>query len=313
MWQKDEKLAELQQKTARKNYLKKLLADLHAQEKELKERVRFLDTERKREKEEFERIEGKTLSSFFYAIAGKREEQLKKEQTEAYAAEAKYESAMGELNAVREDIKKYNAEYKSLIGYDVQFEKLLREKEQALKASGSAEAARIVALEKSLAENEAMIEEINEAAIAGRRARKSADKVLDALNHSDTWASWDIFGGGMVADYTKQERLDAAQAAVGQLQIELRRFKTELAEIGEDAEIKENVSSFLRFADWFFDGVFVDYSILQRIDEAKERIKSIRGTLQEILSILKNKINVIEAKSKEIQAELDTLVLDTDV
>ncbi|MBR6784196.1 MAG: hypothetical protein IKM32_05820 [Clostridia bacterium] len=313
MWQKDLLLHDLKKKAARKDFLEKLISDLRKQESELLEKVASLDAVRLREQTEYERLAGRGLSAFFYAIVGKKEEKLAEEQSEAHAAQAKYDTAKRELEAVREDIAEYNAEYASLIGLDVRYEKLLDEKKEALKQKGSAEAERIIELEGSLAEAESREEEINDAICAAERAVKSADKVIDYLSHAEEWASWDILGGGMIVDAAKHDTLDAAQAAVEQLQVDLRRLKTELADIAEDTDIKVNVEGFLRFADWFFDGIFVDYGIFQRIEESKERIFSIRNKVKSLRTHLKDMLAKNEKRQAELTSELEKTVLDTEV
>ncbi len=313
MWQKDETLHELHKKAARKAYLHGVIADLRRQESELAGKVALLDSERKTEQDELDKLSGRSLSAFFYAVTGKKEEQLAKEKKEALAAQAKYDSAARELEAVREDITRYNGEYSALIGYDVRYEKLLDEKAEALKAAGKPQAERIIALEKTIAEFENAEEEINEAIAAANRAIRSADAVLQNLSNAENWASWDVFGGGMIADAAKHDKLDAAQDAVEVLQIDLRRLKTELSDIAEEMGIKVNIEGFLRFADWFFDGIFVDYSVLQRIEESKEKICEIKQRVKAVKKHLQNKLKALSSDSKRAEAELEKLVLEAEV
>ena len=49
--------------------------------------------------------------------------------------------------------------------------------------------------------------------------------------------------------------LDDAQEQIEQLQVELRRFKTELSDVEIAADLQVTVDSFLKFADFFFDAV----------------------------------------------------------
>lgn len=313
MWKKDETLHELQRKAARKAYLHSVISALRNQARELAEKVERLDKERKIEQGEFDKMSGKSLSAFFYTMAGKKDEQLVKEQREALAAQAKYDTAVRELEAVKQDIKRYSKEYLSLVGFDIRYEKLLKEKAQALKANGNPEAERIVELEKQLAEAESAKEEITEAVSAAKRADRSVSAVLENLSHAEEWASWDIIGGGMIADRAKQDKLDAAQDSVEVLQVDLRLLKAELADIAENAEIRVDIEGFLRFADWFFDGIFADYSILQRIDEAKEKIYDIKNKIKQIISHLQEKLAETDARADAAKSELDTIVLKAEV
>ena len=46
------------------------------------------------------------------------------------------------------------------------------------------------------------------------------------------WATFDLFGGGLISDLAKHGHLDSAQHNVALLQSQLRRFRTELADVG---------------------------------------------------------------------------------
>ena len=60
----------------------------------------------------------------------------------------------------------------------------------------------------------------------------------------------------------KRQELDDAQEQIEQLQVELRRFKTELADVEIAADLQVTVDSFLQFAAFFFDGLFADLSLI---------------------------------------------------
>ena len=45
-------------------------------------------------------------------------------------------------------------------------------------------------------------------------------------------------GGGLMADLAKYEELDDAQEQIEQLQVELRRFKTELSDVEITADFR---------------------------------------------------------------------------
>ena len=83
-------------------------------------------------------------------------------------------------------------------------------------------------------------------------------------------------GGGLMADLAKYEELDDAQEQIEQLQVELRRFKTELSDVEIAADLQVTVDSFLKFADFFFDGLFADWAVLDHINQAQSRWKTPR-------------------------------------
>ena len=313
MWKKDELLHELHKKTARKRYLRGVITELRKQERELAKRAEELDIKRRSEQNQFEKASGRGLAGLVVAVSGKKDKIIEKEQREALAAQAKYDTVVRELESIHGDLKRYNAEYLSLAGYDVRYKKLLKEKADILRANGAPEAEKTVELMEKFAERETEKEEIKEATVAASRVRKAIDTVLECLSHADEWATWDIFGGGMRIDESKRENLETAQDAVDALQIELRRFKNELADIDIEIGTSTYIEGFLRFSEWFFDGIFADYSIIKRIEEARERIYDIRSKILAVANKISEKLAENEEETAKLKTELESLVLDAEV
>ena len=101
--------------------------------------------------------------------------------------------------------------------------------------------------------------ELLEAIAAGSDALNTVNVILDELGDAEVWATWDMFGGGMISDLAKHSHLDSAQHNVSLLQSQLRRFRTELADVGSAADgMQVSIDGFMRFANYFFDGFFAD-------------------------------------------------------
>lgn len=77
----------------------------------------------------------------------------------------------------------------------------------------------------------------------------------------------------MLSDMVKHSHLDEAQQRVKYLQVQLRRFKTELTDVTIHADIQVSIDGFLRFADYFFDGLFADWAVLDKINNPKLRYR----------------------------------------
>ncbi|EFQ06555.1 hypothetical protein HMPREF9436_01940, partial [Faecalibacterium cf. prausnitzii KLE1255] len=68
-------------------------------------------------------------------------------------------------------------------------------------------------------------------------------EVLETLDNAEGWSTWDVMGGGLGVDLAKYAELDDAQEQIEQLQVELRRFKTELADVEITADLQVTVDS----------------------------------------------------------------------
>ena len=69
-----------------------------------------------------------------------------------------------------------------------------------------------------------------------------------------------------------------------ELQVQLRRFHTELADVEIRADMQVQVDGFLRFADFFFDGIFADWAVMNRIHDAQQQVEGTRDQISRVLT-----------------------------
>ena len=309
----DEKLQALQEKIARFRQLSAMLKELRNQRDTLAGRVRELEAIKLEEQADVERLEGRSLAAFYYNVIGKIDERLNKERQEAYAARVKYDAAVRELEAVESDLHRFESEYNELRGCEQQYEAALKEKAVAVKAAGGVNAEEIFKLEEHNAFLESQKKELREASTAGNSALSTARQVLDSLGSAESWGTWDLLGGGLLADMAKHSHLDEAQGAIERLQSQLRRFKTELADVTIHADMQVNVDGFLRFADYFFDGLFADWAVMDKISQSQSQVQSTTRQIQNVLSRLNSMMSAVEQEQTQIKNKMDALVLNAQL
>ena len=306
----DEKLKALQEKISRSRQLTSMLKELRGQRDTIAARVRELEAIKMDEQADVDRLEGRSLASFFYNVIGKMDERLNKEREEAYAARVKYDAAARELEAIDGDIQRCESELSGLRGCEREYEATLREKANAVKSAGGARAEEILKLEERHAYLESQKKELREAISAGNSARSTAESVLSSLDSAEGWGTWDLLGGGLLADMAKHSHLDEAQGAIERLQSQLRRFKTELADVTIHADMQVNVDGFLRFADYFFDGLFADWAVMDKISQSQSQVQSTKNQIDSVLSRLNSMMSAAEREQAQIKSKLDALVLE---
>lgn len=306
----DEKLKALQEKISRSRQLTSMLKELRGQRDTIATRVRELEAIKVDEQADVDRLEGRSLASFFYNVIGKMDERLNKEREEAYAARVKYDAAARELEAIDGDIQRCESELSGLRGCEREYEATLREKANAVKSEGGARAEEILKLEERHAYLESQKKELREAISAGNSARSTAESVLSSLDSAEGWGTWDLLGGGLLADMAKHSHLDEAQGAIERLQSQLRRFKTELADVTIHADMQVNVDGFLRFADYFFDGLFADWAVMDKISQSQSQVQSTKNQIDSVLSRLNSMMSAAEREQAQTKSKLDALVLE---
>lgn len=304
----DEQLQRLQEQTARAKQLESMIQELRGQQDALSAQVHELESIKLKEQADVDRLEGRSLAAFFYNVIGKMDEQLNKERQEAYAARVKFDAAARELEGVERDLRRYESELSALRGCEGRYEAVLKEKAAAVKAAGGSNGEQILRLEERGAFLEHQKKELQEAASAGNAALQTTRKILSSLDSAEGWGTWDLFGGGLVADLAKHSHLDEAQSAIEQLQSQLRRFKTELSDVTIHADMQINIDGFLRFADYFFDGLFVDWVVLDKISQSQNQVQNTKNQIESVLSRLDAMMQTVEQEQSQIKNKIDTLV-----
>ena len=305
----DEQLKTLQEQIARFKQLSSMIKELRSQRDTLSARARELEAIMLDEQADVDRLEGRSLAAFFYRVIGKTDERLDEERRTAYAAKVKYDAAVRELEAVERDLRRYEAEHSELCRCEQQYEVILKKKAAAVKVAGGAAAEEILRLEERGAFLENQKKELREAISVGNSALSTARRVLDSLGSAEGWGAWDLLGGGLLADIAKHSHLDEAQGAIEHLQSQLRRFKTELADVTIHADMQVNVDSFLRFADYFFDGLFTDWAVMDQISQSQNQVLSTKRQIEQVLSRLNSMISAVDEEQAQAKKKLDALVV----
>ena len=108
----------------------------------------------------------------------------------------------------------------------------------------------------------------------------------------------------------KHGHLDDAQDLVETLQDKLRSFKTELADVSINADMQVNIDGFLRFADYFFDGLFADWAVADRISESMSAVQKTKDQIGRLVDRLTKMRENAERQEKNLRARADALVVD---
>ena len=305
-----ETLAQLQQKVAMKKPLETKLNELHSQRREYDRQVISLRVAFRQEQEDVEKLEGRSLANYFFQVIGKLDDKLDQERKEAYAAKVKLDAAERELAGIEADISEIQSQLSDIRIAEAQYKEELEKKRVALKASGSDTADQIIEIEERIAALEAQKREIKEAISAGYSARGTADRILSELEDADGWNTWDLIGGGgIITHMAKHSHLDEAQDLVSELQSKLRRFKTELADIQISANMQVNVDGFLRFADYFFDGLFADWAVGDKISQSMNSVSNTKSQIERTLDKLNSMESAADSETTRLKAHLDDLIV----
>ena len=135
----------------------------------------------------------------------------------------------------------------------------------------------------------------------GYNQKKEVDEAIDAVNYTlgylieaqkylhsaSNWGVFYIFGGGFFSTMVQHVKMDDAQNAIMMAKDSIIRLKKELLDVNEVLDVDLEISDFLIFADYFFDGIVADWMVQSKIKTAQNQVDQAIEKLEEIKSCLK--------------------------
>ena len=121
--------------------------------------------------------------------------------------------------------------------------------------------------------------EVNEALHAIEETLGHLSRAQDYLSSAGNWGLFDMIGGGFITTMIKHGKMNEAERAMAAARNSIRNLKKELSDVDQLVDVDLNISDFLSFADYFFDGFVVDWMVQDRINNARHQVEeAIRRT-----------------------------------
>lgn len=309
MKQFDERLQQLQQQVNRKKQLEAQHQSLYEEQQQLQTKISLLRLQNSEEQKDVDKLERTSFASIWAKISGTYDEKLNQEKKEAFAAAARYETAIREQDYVSSEIRRIFDELKTLDGIEAEYNKLLKETADSIAASGDEWGQEVLRIQKRIAYIDHQKREVNEARSAGSAALSTARSIAESLDSAHGWAVWDLLGGGLLTDMMKHDRMNEAQKQIDRLMRNLSRFRTELADVHYNASMSFQMDGFTVFGDYFFDGVLFDWMAMDHINQSRAQIKLLAEQLETALEKLRKMDDAADQEREMLQNELNQLVL----
>ena len=305
----DERLKELHRQKLQKKHLQAMEMELTNQRNAAAKKAAELEAIKRKEQLDVDKLEGKTFKALFAILAGTKEEKLSQERQEAYAAAMKYDAAQRDLQGIMHDLEVCKIELEKIEGSEEEYEHLLEERKNSLKQEASRRAKEVIILEKQMEDLSHEIVELEEALDVGYRAFDLIETILKELNEAYNWAETDVFMDNFWVDMQKHEHIHTAQDLIQDLRDELRRFKTELADVSIEGDIQIEIDDFSEFADCFFDNIFMDWEIRDKITNSMSQADDTRSQIVGTINLLKDMRDKRMKSRIELEEDLETIVV----
>ena len=214
--------------------------------------------------------------------------------------------------------RRYDKEYREIIGAKVEFDKAYAMKIAAARRVKEVEAdieEKKLRLRKHPDMNQVVSErqqqilalqhewrKTNEAEQAGLAVLESLSDIISGLDAADAISTWDmITDSSLILDFLKHDKLDAAEASLLHLEQTVYTFARELRDLDFVFESDlETISSTQRALDIFFDNLFSDWGTKVIIEKNIENLKKLQDSTEDVMESL-------AAKKRELETTLEVL------
>ncbi len=254
------------------------------------------------------KLEGLSLAALFHSIFGDKYAKLEQERKELAEATLAHEECRAAVRELELEVKRMESELADFAGFDEEMLEALAEKERYLSLPGSEHAALLIGKSEAVGDAKSDVIEAEEAIEAAHDVVSALQDVEGHLDRARSLGHWDMFGGGMIATAMKHSSMDDAQRAIQRVQQKLRVFQGELADIGQSHSVDIEIEPFLKFADYFFDGFFVDLAVQSKINNALEATGDALIDMRELLRQLEREATQRRKRVNALQVERQRLI-----
>lgn len=308
-----DELSLLEAQLTYKKRLEAMADELRAQRTVLQQKVSMLEQKMILEKKDVERLEGKSLATFYYHAFGKKNEKLEGERREYYAARVKYDAAVRELKAVELDLECTEEDLQDLQDCEQRYVKAMAEKRRAIETSGTEQSRAFLEKEQDLNFLKSQEQELEEAIAAGTSALRVANDMVLSLKHMEGLGLIDRLGSTFLMDMAKREVLDEAQKNVELLQIQLQKFNKELADVKLRDNLAVGMGKLLKFTDTYFENLLTVETPADRVKESIRQVDETRDLILGMLRQLQTRMEEVRHRQMTMDAELNQLIVTTEL
>lgn len=263
------------------------------------------------EQRDVDKLEGLTLTRVLASLRGARDDLLARERAEADAARYRLVEAEKRLDALRWEHAVARARLRQLGTAPSTYAAVLDEKARYLAASGDPRGARLLELADERGRLTGELREVAEALRAAGAASGALARVRRKLASASDWSTYDTFaGGGAFGSMMKHSRLDEAAEAAAYADRCLALLRTELADVPDlvPRAPEVAVTGMTRFVDIWFDNIFTDLAVRDRIKQTQRNVDRSARLVDELVGRLKQRAEQRRADLAGIEAERGALL-----
>ncbi|MEG0857318.1 MAG: hypothetical protein RSG52_12660 [Terrisporobacter sp.] len=279
------KINKVKNDIAERNVLEKKLNDFKKDCCNKEEELANLESQLKKELKDVENLKKLSLSSVMSTIMGNKGSKMEKEEQEYLMAKIKYDQCKSRVDLLKEDISSVETRLKSLADCETKYEDLLQIKIHLIDIDGDeVNKKKLINMEKEIDDCLSKAKELDESIVAGNDLANEIIRCKKVLDSAKNWGTIDLFGGDFISSMAKHNKVEEAQRHFTKISNLLSKFNKELKDVNIN-NLKFSTTS-ITF-DIFFDNIFTDISVNNKINESYGDICKLQGNVERILYNLK--------------------------
>lgn len=302
----NEQISNIKNELAQKSVLEAKLKDLRSQLFIKEEELTRIEHELEKESKDVEKLNRVSLSNIISIIMRNKDEKLQKEQQEYLIAKIKHDDYKARFNLLKEDINKLEQRLGKLSKCEEEYELLLQRKIALIDIHGDEETrSKIISIDEEIDICLKESKELEESIWAGRDLINEIKSCKKILGSAKTWGTIDLLGGDLISSMAKHQKVDEARKHFARISNLLNTFNKELKDVNVN---KLNFCTENKTLDIFFDNIFTDISVNNKINESYQDICNLERNVDKVIKELRNEKENIDKDIINKKREFDKLI-----
>lgn len=280
--------------------------DLRARADIARGQLETLQASLRSEEADVEQLEHMSLTRILASLRGNRDDAISRERAEADAVRYRVAESESLLDVLNTEIATAQSRLDRLADAPRTYAAVLMEKESYLSATGDPRGRRLLEIATERGTVAAEQREVTEALTAAAAALSALAAVKERLDSASGWSTYDtFFGGGAISSSIKHQRMDEAAQAAAFADHRLAILRTELADVqglGVTAP-QLAMTSMTRFVDVWFDNIFTDLAVRDRIQTAQRNVQHALNIVQQVQLKLARRAEAAKSRTATLQSE----------
>lgn len=248
--------------------------------------VNSLKVQCEMEQEDIDKLTKMSLTNLFHTILRSKQGQLEIERHQLLSATLKLQEAEQELAELQAELIDQGNQRLELGNVEKEINELMLQKEAYLRTC-SDHARELDQMDEQISDQRMLVKEIKEAVVAGKAVLDALLRASESLEKAENWGNWDLWmNGGLLSTHMKHSHIDDARDAIHAANHYLKSFNKELADLNKTVNVHFEMDGFVKMADYWFDGLIVDWVVQGRIKNSQEQTLDALNKMRPIVTKL---------------------------